>query len=324
MAFVSPLPVAVAGTIRPLRNGIRNSAPGAARTVAVLDKPAANPHLKEVSAGIMRDFLTRRAVHTVLYYYREMRDSAAINWLLNFERFDIREKNDMFHDGDEFLLSMYAQPPVKGFYVQKHPRAYMTRKFPFTIRPAQVADSILHSRKQLAEEWAVDLRCIESDNLELQRMSFERIVEKDPRKLDARRNLVFDSDVFESNQSPLRHKNWNKLVVLVTQHALTRLMPYLRDTSNHDYMYLLNFVSRYGSLSDGDAFVEELLTKPPVERTNPTYTVNPRALAVQILDLRAEIADEWIVHMKNVPDEQLKLSRTALSRSVKLPSEDDK
>ncbi len=322
MAFVSPTPLSVLNNFisakQPHLKSARRRNDLRPATTAVLDTPASNPHLKQVSAGIARDFLTRRAVHTVVYYFREMHDSASTNWLLKFENFESSEKNDMFHDGEGFILRMLQQAPIHGEYVQRHPRAYLTRRFPFTIRPSQIAQSILASRKQLAEEWAQDLGCVENDNLEMQRMSFERLVEKDPRVLNSRRNLVFDYDVFANNQTPMRSKNYQKLLVLVTQHSIMRLMVYLRDSSNHDYMFLYNFTARYGPLTNGSDFLESLMAQPVVRRTNPEHVVNPRALAYQILDLRKVVADEWISIMKQIPEEQHALAVSVLQRSANL------
>lgn len=224
----------------------------------------------------------------------------------------------MFHDSDQYLLRMLRAPIVRGVLEQRHPRAYLTRKFPFTIQPSRVAQSILASRAQLADEWAVDLLCVDADNLELQRMSFERMLESDERVLASRQNLVFDTGAFHVNETPLRAKNFKKLLLLLTQHAIARLMAYLRDTSNHDYMWLMNFVARYGALDDGDHFISELMRQPAESRTNPLKLINPRALAVEIMDTRSAIASEWVSLMKSIPEEQLALQRKALERSVNM------
>jgi len=253
----------------------------------------------------------------VLFYFREMRDLASVNWVLKFDKFEVREKNDLFHDGNSFISKMLVQPPVHGEYVQNGPRSYLTRRYPFTIKPSQIARSILENRKQLAKEWEVDLRCVENDNLELQRMSVERILEKDPKILDTKRNLIIDYDNLDDS-SPMRSRNFNKLLILSTQHSITRLMWYLRENSNHDYMYLMEFVSRFGALDSTTNFIEELMKQPIEARINPVYNVDPRKLAVLMLELRASIAQEWIQVMKGIPEEQVDLTRKIIEKSINL------
>lgn len=293
---------------------------------AVLDTPpSANPYLQKHSGAIIRDYLTRRAVRTVLYYFMELGDYPSRKWLLNFESFDKIEREDKFRDGDAFLKKMFNAKPYSGFIVQQHPRGYYSRKFPFSISPRRIGDSILASRMQLAAEWEQDLRCVEAYNLEIQRMSFEKMFESDERRLEAKRSLIFDFDAFSSNQTPLRYKNFKSLLVLVTQHAVARLQPFLRDTSNHDYMYMMQFVSSYGPLKDGDAFVKVLMEEPKQCRTNPEFVIDPRALAMHVMDLRKIIANEWISVMKRVPEEQLSMKRSMLEHAVELsyaPGED--
>lgn len=309
-AFVAPTPLSRLFTAR-----LPQTSPQRRTTRAVLDTPASNPYLISVCASTARDFLTRRAVHNVLYYYSELRDSATKRWLLNFENFAQLEQQDMFHDGNAYLTRMLQARPVHGTIEQRHPRAYFSRKYPFTIHPARVARSVLASRAQLAAEWAVDLRCVEAGNVEIQRMSFERLIEKDEKVLLSRRNIVFDAEAY-GDQSPMRGKNFSKLLVLLTQHAIMRLIAFLRDTSNHEYMWLTNFVARYGPLHDGDHFITELLSQPPEQRTNPAKIIDPRALAVEVMDLRSTIASEWMSLMHRIPDEQLALTRALLERSA--------
>lgn len=310
-AFLAPLPLshAVSGPCPAV-----SAARPRRAVVAVLDEPAVNPHLKRESATTVRDYLTRRAVHSVAYYFQEFGDSATRQWILRFDNFAAREASETFLDGDAFLSRMLAAAPVTGTVVQ---RGSYRREFPFTITPSRVARSVLAARAQLAGEWASDLSVVAADNFELQRSACERSLGA---CVAAQRRPVIEFDVDDGDQSPLRFRNFQNLMVLVTQHAVARLQPFLRDTSNHEYMYLSQFVQQYGPLKDGDDFVEKLMAQPMQDRTNPTFVLDPRAIAMHIMDLRNVIAKEWVEVMEQVPEEQLRFTRGLLERSAELPS----
>lgn len=287
------------------------------RVVAVLDTPASNTYLQRHAELVLRDFLTRRAVNTVMYYMHELGDGPSHQWLSNFDNFSDKVKKHTFKNGDRFIERMMHTPPAKGSLKIGHPSGRFSRTFHFTIDPRNIAHRIVAVRVQLAGEWARDLRCVDAENLELQRLSFERIVVVSEKELDSKRNLIFDSDPFANDQTPLRFKNYVALKTLITQHAVTRLLPYMRDRgSNHEYMYLLQFVNSYGAIANGDDFMRDLMSRPVELRTNPSYTVVPRSIAAQVLELRSAIAAEWITVMEFVPVEHELNNRSSLERSM--------
>lgn len=306
---------------RPFAPGRTARTPLRAPLTAVLDTPAGNTYMKRVSQEAVKDYLTRRAVRTVLYYQAELAQSPEKNWLEQFDQFSTKDKNGSFVDGDAFLDKMLHSSKVKGFITIGHPKGRFSRKFPFTIDPHRIASSILASRRQLSAEWATDLGCIAAENLEIQRMCFEKLLCADEATLTSKRNLIFDSDPFTSDHTPLRFNNYASLKVLITQHAIGRLQPYLRDTSNYEYMFLLEFVASYGSLTDGDDFIWKLMESPVQSRANPKCVVRPRAIAMQIMDLRKVIADEWIEVMQQVPDAELSRARDMLEQAAKMSSD---
>lgn len=253
-----------------------------------------------------------------MYYMQEMHDSPSRDFLLKFDDFSAKVKAHKFNDGDAYIDRMLRAPNRKLIVHLGHPR--FARKFHFTIEPNRIAKRIMQSRIQLAAEWARDLRCIDIENLELQRMAFERMVCSSDAELNSKRNLVFDSDPFAIDQTPLRYKNYMALKTLTTQHAVARLLPYTRDRgSNHEYMYLLQFVSSYGAIKDGDQFLRALMDRPLESRTNPVHTIHPRAIALQLLELRSVIAAEWIAVMEYIPEEQRLMNRALLERSMDVP-----
>lgn len=284
---------------------------------AVLDTPASNTYLQRQAELVVRDFLTRRAITTVLYYMQELGDGPSHNWLNAFQGFSGRVAGQMFKNGDGFLNDMLVAEKIHGVLKVGHPTGRFSRSFPFTIEPRHIARRIFDVRVHLASEWAQDLCCVPNENLEIQRLSFERQVAKSEAELDSKRNLIFDSDPFAHDQTPLRFQNYVGLKTLLTQHAVARLLPFLRDQgSNHDYMFLLQFINRYGAIADGDAFVRTLMEKAPEPRTNPSFTVLPRAIAVQLMNLRAALANEWVSVMKFVPEEYNLMKIGMLEKSM--------
>jgi len=112
------------------------------------------------------------------------------------------------------------------------------------------------------------------------------------------------------------------LKVLITQQAIVRLLPFLRDRgSNHEYMYLLRFVNSHGPLEKGDKFIRTLMECPIETRTNPTHTIQPKAIATQIMELRRVIAQEWITVMECLPEEQLLRAREMLETSMDMSTQ---
>lgn len=286
-------------------------------TKAVLDTPASNTYLQRYAELALRDFLTRRAVSTVLFYMHEFHDGPSHHWLSNFDSFSDRVKARQFKNGDQFLEKMRQAPIEKGFIQIGHPSGRFSRKFPFTIEPGRIASRIVDARVQLSEEWAHDLHCIEAENLEIQRLSFERLLSKSEADLNSKRNLIYDSDPFANDESALRFRNYTALKTLLTQHAVMRLLPYIRDRgSNHEYMYLLQFLATYGPIGDDTKFFETLMRGATQQRRNPSFLVVPRSIAIQILDLRTELAKEWISALEFIPIETKLSMCGALEKSM--------
>lgn len=270
--------------------------------------------MKSMGTQAIRDYLTCRAVRTILFYFNEFHDGPSSHWLSNFKDFAARERST-FRDGDAFLVDMLYAPKETGSYTVAHPRGYFSRRFSFTIDPHNIAQRVLRVREQLAAEWVEDLALIGAENLELSRLALERALGPARETAERRRRRMFDEGT-QSGQTPLRYKNYNSLKVLTTQHATARLTSHLRDSSNHEYMWLIQFIRCYGPIIDGNAFVEAIMAAGPQPRNNPAFTVVPQHLASRIMSLRAAIADEWIQILGRVPKEHLALHRNMLELSM--------
>lgn len=278
-----------------------------------------------VTGAALRSLLTRRAVATVAFYLMEMNDSATRNWMLQFEDFAKRCDENRFEDDGTFLHNMLRAKPVKCTMNIGHPRGRFKREYTFEINPMQIAKRILAVRKQLAVEWANDLQCIELENQEIRRMALEKMVNSDEVSLNAVKKNIFDYDNLESNQTPLRFKNYGKLKLYVTQHAISRFEVLLRDNSNHDYMFFRTFRRRMEPLANDEAFIIALRDQLPTSRINPVHEINPKGLAHALMDLRAEVAKECIEVMQSIDGEQKLEERRRLEMSLSLMTlgEDD-
>jgi hypothetical protein len=274
------------------------------------------PSFLQVSAAeSIRAFLTRRSVSTLGYYLREFHDSASLTWL---NEFLARADQDSFDDNGTsgFISSMLVSPPVTCTMTYGHKN--LKRSFKFDIRPMDLAYRLLACRVQLSEEWSHDLACIILENKEILRMSIERMAETDERKLNSVRSRVYDYDNASSEQTPLRYKNYHKLKLLATQHACARLELFLRDTNNHDYMFFRSYRLRATPIKSDEDFILGLLKLVPVSRINPSHEINPAALAKQLMDMRAHIAEEWIQCMVGIPVDHMKWSRQRLEASMSM------
>lgn len=286
---------------------------------ASFDVPKGNSYLQVTAATALRTFLTGRAVRTIAYYYSELRDIACLRWLLTFDNFEDKVAKGIFDDEKGlFLNKMLHAEPYYGTYVVGHPRGNFKREYKFKIDPMNIASRVLAARSQLAEEWTRDLRCIALENKEIIRMGMERMVSNDERHLNSLRGRVFDYDNVESDQTPLRFKNYGKLKLLVTQQAIARYELFLRDTSNHDYLFFRTYVQSSLPLKDDEAFILGLMNSPPVFRVNPMHEIVPSRLAQGVMDMRAAVADECIAVMKAVPDEHAHWSRQRLEASMSM------
>ncbi|CAN8075037.1 unnamed protein product [Agarophyton chilense] len=252
-----------------------------------------------------------------MYYMRELGDSLNCNWLRTFDDFSYKVERDRFLDADDYLQRMMRAEKEEKTVTVSYLGGRLQRSYDMVIEPYRIATRIFAIRKQLSGEWARDLRCIRMENLEIQRMSVESVLCSSETELQSKRNLIFDSDPFSSDNTPLRYKNYHALKTLTTRHAVSRLLPYIRDVGpNHDYMYLLQFCKAYGSIDDGDHFVKELMARPMESRTHPSHLIQPRGLALQVLELRWVIAEEWIAIMNFIPEEHMLMNRSILERSV--------
>lgn len=136
------------------------------------------------------------------------------------------------------------------------------------------------------------------------------------------------------DDTPLRDGNRDRLMGLLTERAVKTLLFYLMETNLNLHYWLSAFLAahpipREGSWDDvcGETFLRTLLGMPVQEakysvgRTQMYDTVkgmgvDPRSLAQRIMDIRRQLAIEFVIDLNEVPEENLLLLRESLSSSL--------
>ncbi|GBF89866.1 hypothetical protein Rsub_02570 [Raphidocelis subcapitata] len=134
--------------------------------------------------------------------------------------------------------------------------------------------------------------------------------------------------------SPLRDGNRDRLIGLLTERAAKTLMVYLMELNPIHYSWLVEFykenpIPKVGSWDDvsGEAFLRKLLSMPIEEASFRTGTealfsnsrvmgVDPRNLAMRILDIRSQLAGEFVSDLEEIAEENNSLLRETLNSSL--------
>lgn len=136
------------------------------------------------------------------------------------------------------------------------------------------------------------------------------------------------------DDTPLRDGNRDRLMGLLTERAVKTLLFYLMETNLNLHYWLSAFLAahpipRDGAWDDvsGESFLRTLLGMPVQEAKysvgrSQMYDhvkgmgVDPRSLAQRIMDIRRQMATEFIIDLQDVPEENLLLLRESLSSSL--------
>jgi len=259
------------------------------------------------------DFLTRRAVKTIMYYFDEFHDGPSKDWLNTFDNFGQRE--DHFTGSDAFLVKMLKSPRETCIMTIAHPKGYFKREFKSTIEPAKICERIMSVRKQLAEEWSRDLQLIARENLEVIRVTLEKALYGRDHNVDRMRSLILDHDMFTNDYSALRSSNYAKLKTMLTHYASYQVLENLHHTNNHEYMWFNHYLRGHVVKNDED-FVLELIRAPVVNCTHPHYEIFPRMIAEKVLEARLQIANDWIFLLSSTEEANRRIYQKAVSMGV--------
>mmetsp|Transcript_522 Transcript_522/g.950 ORF Transcript_522/g.950 Transcript_522/m.950 type:complete len:325 (+) Transcript_522:328-1302(+) len=269
------------------------------------------PQVRQAGTDCLKDFITRRAVKTVLYYLREFHDGATEKWLNRFENFTEKEKE--FFDWQGYIERMFEAESVEGVEVFAHPKGYYRREFKFTIEPSGVARKILASREHLAEEWKQDLNLMDMENLEITRMHYELLMNPGA-DLEPLKERILDVDPMDDESSPLRVPNYRSIRTLATHYAAHRILQRMKEKSNHHFMWLNEHLQTHPIGPDSEAFLYNLLREEAVVRTNPDTYISPKKVAQMIMNCRTTVAKEWIDDLDHVKNDNLAIQRRVLQR----------
>ncbi|GIL88708.1 hypothetical protein Vretimale_17286 [Volvox reticuliferus] len=140
------------------------------------------------------------------------------------------------------------------------------------------------------------------------------------------------------DDSPLRDGNRDRLMGLLTERAAKTLAYYLIETNHNVHHWVNRFIKEHpiprdGNWDDvsGDTFLRTLLSMPieeatpwgrdPVFHNTSASDVDPRSIAQRIMEIRAQLATEFIEDLKQVTEENKLLQLETLQASL-LSTED--
>lgn len=220
-----------------------------------------------------------------------------------------------------------------------------TRTYTDTVRPSLVANQIVAIREVIAREWTRDLLLIAQDNEEVRRHHDEEVVSDT--RTDDKENLQYAirpleySDEDGTDCSPLRQASYDLLKNAATAEALRLLTArYLAGdatTERHVGEWLEGFTATYATAlvpakdaAEGAAprciewhaargVLRSMIAQPVsmgVAKDGSTRFLDPLALAEEMLQLRARIADEWVAACEAAPSEHLELARRRLEQRM--------
>lgn len=133
--------------------------------------------------------------------------------------------------------------------------------------------------------------------------------------------------------SPLRDGNRDRLIGFLTERAAKTLLCYLMETNVNVYhwltkFYMVNPIPKNGNWDDvsGETFLRKLLSMPvecaSVSIGDPMYEicapigVDPRSIAQRIMEIRSQLALEFIQDLGMVSEENAHLYRETLTASL--------
>jgi hypothetical protein len=138
------------------------------------------------------------------------------------------------------------------------------------------------------------------------------------------------------DDTPFRDGNRDRLIGLLTDRAARTLCYYLSETNLNVYHWLAVFmkdnpIPRDGAWDDvsGENFLRKLLSMPiegarwdlgrdPIYDHTPGCGVDPRNIAQRIMEIRTQIAGEFMQDLSDVSEENSLLLRESLTSSLSL------
>lgn len=316
--------------------------------------------LRDGNRDRLMGLLTERAARTLAYYLMETNVHLYNWWMAYLEANPPVGRKGGWEEsrGDAFLKKLLSMPSAEVAWSMNRPEVFNIVKH-LDINPRELATRVMDIRCALAKEFMKDLADVGSEeNLVLLREtlmdSLNASVDED---VDTQRLApAGPSDSGRSgpgskkgqgqykkqkrrkgrpawerspDDTPLRDGNRDRLIGLLTQRATRTLAFYLLDEANVGlYKWWLAFLRANptplkGDWDEicGDALLRKLLSMPGCESEGTE--VAPRELATRVMDIRSDLAREFVTDLGGVKDENLLLLRESLMDSLRASGDED-
>jgi len=286
-------------------------------------------------AGLIKDFVTQRALQTLLSNLDFAHQADHRNFL---SRFLEHEGVQDFHgygglkcDWMEYLTTLRKTAPfdvVRRKPMRKMGSAnnpYIKQQFyeySINIDPARLAEDLCEVRVHLSEEWQLDLQLISAENAELFRQHNDVMVNGTDTQGQFQHPLLSQGD----GDSPLRKSNYDLLEKYATHVASERVLHEMERSraDRHSHRWLREYIVLHGEGFEGDhghgvgrAFLRGLLSAPPSvvppqgKGGRPTL-IDPLDIAARIMAERQVVADAWVGALEEVEEDHLAMRRRVL------------
>jgi len=302
--------------------------------------------------------LTERAARTLAYYLMET-NLSLYNWWMAYLDANPpapggRPGEHKWEEarGDAFLLKLLSTPASEVAWAPNRPEVFNIVKH-MDVNPRDMATRTMDVRAVVAKEFAKDLADVSGkENLVLLRETLmgslnasvdedmplartggpvpplaEHVAKGKGQYHKAKRRKGRPAWERSPDDTPLRDGNRDRLVGLLTERA-TRTLAFqlVAEGALPAYRWWLAFLRanptpRKGDWDEicGDAFLRKLLAMPGPD--DEDMDVKPRELATRVMDIRSELAHEFVADLAAVGEENLLLLRAALEGSLGASSE---
>lgn len=286
----------------------------------------ASPAEDEYRTRLADDFLTQRAVQSLIFLLRTNRDEITANWL---GRFAGHEGIELFHGtrglkvpGNEYVAALFnADTETIIVSLRRRGGRGLSPGNPFApaeqwfehtvdVYPRDLGERVLTLRRAIAEELRDDLKAVPAANAELLRSYRDAVRDGvDPRRGAELAGVSlegYDASIGSGDSTSYRGGNYDLALRLSTHAAILGRLRSLEAGSDArsraNGRFLRSFYDDFGAKFDGDGpngvaatFVRALLGTEPRVRTEggEAILIDPGAIAEGLLADQAEIAAHW-------------------------------
>mmetsp|Transcript_16255 Transcript_16255/g.49197 ORF Transcript_16255/g.49197 Transcript_16255/m.49197 type:complete len:392 (-) Transcript_16255:331-1506(-) len=290
--------------------------------------------------AVLNNFLTQRAVQTLIFLQKTSRDTVTAGWLERFgqdgggfERY--HGTRGLKSQWDDYLSAMLTAeletivvslkkrgPNGTGGWSKNNPYL-QARYFNYTvdIRPANLAERVLELRTALAAEWKDDLRDI-SNVLQENHFSSRRAevvngsaFSKAQEKLRFAPLEGYDAAIGAGDSTPYRRGNFDLLARLSAQEGVFLVLKKLQRRNSRESLYSRAFLEEFyearSAHFDGDGpygvaetFLRDLADQLPRVISSPyekPFFLDPVRLAESVMYEQRQVLQAWHAALDRVP-----------------------